>query len=122
ALSKSRPALQRHARDMIAALAGRGECEVMADLARLYPFQVFLDLYGLPLEDRDRLIEWKDSVISDKPFLTQADMAKGQQLLQYLVDAIAQRRQNPGSDMLSQVMTGDGDFSDIELLGMSHLL
>lgn len=122
ALSKSRPALQRHARDMIAALAGRGECEVMADLARLYPFQVFLDLYGLPLEDRDRLIDWKDSVISDKPFLTQADMAKGQQLLQYLVDAIAQRRQNPGSDMLSQVMTGDGDFSDIELLGMSHLL
>lgn len=107
---------------MIGALAGRGECEVMADLASLYPFQVFLDLYGLPLEDRDRLIDWKDSVIADKPFLTQADMAKGQQLLQYLVDAIAQRRQNPGSDMLSQVMTGGGDFSDIELLGMSHLL
>lgn len=122
ALSKSRPALQRHARDMIAALAGRGECEVMADLASLYPFQVFLDLYGLPLEDRDRLIDWKDAVVSDKPFLTEADMAKGQQLLQYLVDAIAQRRQNPGSDMLSRVMTGDGDFSDIELLGMSHLL
>ncbi|AOS92372.1 cytochrome P450 [Mycobacterium intracellulare] len=122
ALSKSRPALERHARDMIGALVGRGECEVMADLASLYPFQVFLDLYGLPLEDRDRLIDWKDSVIADKPFLTEADMAKGQQLLQYLVDAIAQRRQNPGSDMLSQVMTGGGDFSDIELLGMSHLL
>jgi cytochrome P450 len=122
ALSKSRPVLERHARDMIAALAGRCECEVMADLASLYPFQVFLDLYGLPLEDRDRLIDWKDSIISDKPFLTQADMAKGRQLLEYLVDAIAQRRQNPGSDMLSQVMTGEGSFSDIELLGMSHLL
>ncbi|WP_297697934.1 cytochrome P450 [Mycobacterium sp.] len=122
ALSKSRPVLERHARDMIAALAGRGECEVMTDLASLYPFQVFLDLYGLPLEDRDRLIDWKDSIISDKPFLTQADMAKGRQLLEYLVDAIAQRRQNPGSDMLSQVMTGEGNFSDIELLGMSHLL
>jgi cytochrome P450 len=122
ALSKSRPVLERHARDMIAALAGRGECEVMTDLASLYPFQVFLDLYGLPLEDRDRLIDWKDSIISDKPFLTQADMAKGRQLLEYLVDAIAARRQNPGSDMLSQVMTGEGNFSDIELLGMSHLL
>ena len=45
-LSKSRPVLQRHAVDMIGALADRGECEVMKDLARLYPFQVFLDLYG----------------------------------------------------------------------------
>ncbi len=35
---------------------------------------------------------------------------------------IQQRRENPGSDMLSQVMTGPGDFTDLELLGMSHLL
>jgi cytochrome P450 len=122
ALSKSRPVLVRHASDMIAALAGRGGCEVMADFAHLYPFQVFLDLYGLPLEDRDRLIDWKDAVVSDKPFITRTDIEKSEQLLAYLADAIAQRRQNPGSDMLSQVMTGKGDFTDLELLGMSHLL
>ena len=51
ALSKSRPVLERHAAEMIAAFAGRGECDAMADFAKLYPFQVFLDLYGLPLED-----------------------------------------------------------------------
>jgi cytochrome P450 len=122
ALSKSRPVLVRHAKDMIAALAGRGGCEVMADFANLYPFQVFLDLYGLPLEDRDRLIDWKDAVVSDKPFITRTDIEKSELLLEYLADAIAQRRQNPGSDMLSQVMTGKGNFTDVELLGMSHLL
>lgn len=122
ALSKSRPVLVRHANDMIAALAGRGGCEVMADFANLYPFQVFLDLYGLPLEDRDRLIDWKDAVVSDKPFITRTDIEKSELLLEYLADAIAQRRQNPGSDMLSQVMTGKGNFTDVELLGMSHLL
>ncbi len=122
ALSKSRPVLQRHAADMIAVLAGRGECEVMADFASLYPFQVFLDLYGLPLEDRDRVIAWKDAVVADKPYLSQADLDKGHELLNYLTDVIQQRRQNPGSDMLSQVMTGEGDFTDLELLGMSHLL
>ncbi|ORA84743.1 cytochrome P450 [Mycobacterium malmoense] len=121
-LSKSRPVLQRHATEMIAAFAERGECEAMADFARLYPFQVFLDLYGLPLEDLDRVIAWKDAVVADKPFMTQADLDKGQELLAYLTDAIQQRRQNPGSDMLSRVMTGDGNFSDLELLGMSHLL
>jgi cytochrome P450 len=122
ALSKSRPVLQRHAAEMIAALAGRGECEVMADFASLYPFQVFLDLYGLPLEDRDRLIGWKDAIVADKPYLDQADLDKGHELLNYLTDLIQQRRQNPGSDMLSQVITGEGDFTDLELLGMSHLL
>jgi cytochrome P450 len=122
-LSKSRPVLERHAAEMIAALAGRGQCEAMADLARLYPFQVFLDLYGLPVEDRDRLIAWKDAIIGNKPFLTWAELEKGQlELFEYLSDAIQQRRQNPGTDMLSQVMTGRGDFTDLELLGMSHLL
>jgi cytochrome P450 len=122
ALSKSRPVLVHHASEMIAALAGRGECEVMADFARLYPFQVFLDLYGLPLEDRDRLIAWKNAVVGDKPFLTQDDIAQGYRLLEYLADVIQQRRQSPGSDMLSQVMASEGNFSDLELLGMSHLL
>jgi len=121
-LSKSRPVLQRHAAEMIAAFAGRGECEVMADFARLYPFQVFLDLYGLPLEDRDRLIAWKDAIIADKPYLSQEDIDKGYELLAYLADVIQQRRQNPSSDMLSRVMNSEGNFSDVELLGMSHLL
>jgi cytochrome P450 len=121
-LSKSRPVLQRHAAEMIAVFADRGKCEVMADFARLYPFQVFLDLYGLPLEDLDRVIAWKDAVVADKPYLSQDDLNKGHELLAYLSDVIQQRRQNPGSDMLSQVMTGEGNFSDLELLGMSHLL
>jgi cytochrome P450 len=121
-LSKSLPVLRRHAADMIDAFAAGGECDAMAELAGLYPFQVFLDLYGLPLEDRDRLIAWKDAVVGDKPFVTEDDMAASRSLYEYLADAIRQRRENPGSDMLSQIMTGDGDFTDIELLGMSHLL
>jgi len=121
ALSKSRPVLERHAADLIAAFAARGECEVMADFARLFPFQAFLDLYGLPLEDRDLLIGWKDAVVGDGD-LSEADLDQGYKLLDYLAAVIQQRRQNPGTDMLSQVIASEGDFNDLELLGMSHLL
>jgi cytochrome P450 len=122
-LSKSRPVLVRHAADMIDAIAGRGECEVMKDLARTYPYQVFLDLYGLPLEDRDTLIGWKEAVLSDNAYASQADVAPAAQAMyHYLTDAIQQRRDNPGSDMLSTVMQSKGNFTDLELLGMSHLL
>lgn len=122
-LSRSLPVLQRHAAEMIGALAGRGQCEVMADFARLYPFQAFLDLYGLPLQDRDRLIGWKDAVTGDHSFLTQARAEEGEaELFKYLLDAIQERRRNPGPDMLSQLMIGEAAFADIEMLGMSHLL
>jgi cytochrome P450 len=122
-LSKSRPVLERHAAEMIEALAVRGECDAMADFAKLYPFQVFLDLYGLPVEDRDRVIAWKDTIIGDTPYLTRAEHEQGEvALFEYLLKAVRERRENPGSDMLSQVMTGPGDFTDLEVLGMSHLL
>lgn len=83
ALSKALPSLRRHTVAMIDAIAGRGECEAMADLANLFPFQLFLVLYGLPLEDRDRLIGWKDAVIamSDRPHPTEADVAAARELL-----------------------------------------
>lgn len=123
ALGKSLPVLARHAADMIGALADRGGCDAMAELARLYPFQVFLDLYGLPLEDRDRLINWKDAITGDQAYLSLAEMEKGQiNLFGYLSDAIQQRRQHPGSDMLSHIMTDPAGLTDLELLGMSHLL
>ncbi|MGB9303530.1 MAG: cytochrome P450 [Mycobacterium sp.] len=123
ALSKSRPVLERHAVEMIEALAVRGECDAMADFAKLYPFQVFLDLYGLPVEDRDQVIAWKDAIIGDKPYLTREELEGGEvALFEYLLKAVRERRENPGSDMLSRVMTGPGDFTDLEVLGMSHLL
>jgi hypothetical protein len=75
------------------------------------------------LEHRDQLIAWKDAVIADNPFLTPTDIASpALKLYEYLVDMIKQRRENPGSDMLSAVIASDGNFSDLELLGMSHLL
>ncbi len=114
ALTKSRHVLQRHAEQMIADVADRHQCEAMADLARLYPYQVFLDLYGLPVGDRDRVIAWKDAAVAGKP--------EGQELLTYFAEAIRRRRQSPGCDLLSQIMNGPGNLSDLELLGMSHLL
>ena len=97
ALSKSRPVLERHAVEMIEALAVRGECDAMADFAKLYPFQVFLDLYGLPVEDRDQVIAWKDAIIGDKPYLTREELEGGEvALFEYLLKAVRERRENPG--------------------------
>jgi cytochrome P450 len=123
ALKEMLPSLQKQALDIVDDIAKRGECEVVADLAIPYPSQVFLTLFGLPLEDRDRLIVWKDAVIAlaDSPSLEGADLTPALELLTYLTEAINERRANPGPDVLSQVLSGDDPLDDTEVMGLAFL-
>jgi cytochrome P450 len=118
------PSLREQAAGIIDAIAARNECEVMADLATPYPSQVFLTLFGLPLEDRDRLIKWKDAIIAlglvSEP--DPADLVPATELYAYLTDAVATHRSNPGDDILSQVLSGDDALSDDEALGLAFVL
>src|ERR1700704_817371 len=117
------PSLQKQALDIVDEIAKRGECEVVADLAIPYPSQVFLTLFGLPLEDRDKLVAWKDSVIAlaESPSLEGVDLTPAMELLAYLTEAVNERRANPGPDILSQVLTGDDPLDDAEVMGLSFL-
>jgi cytochrome P450 len=114
ALNKAKPVMERYASEIITGLACQGECDAMADLARLYPFGVFMELYGLPPNDRDNVIAWKDAAVDGK--------SEGYELLSYFAKAIEERRRNPGSDLLSEILTGPGALTNRELLGMSHLI
>ena len=124
ALGLVMPALQAQATDIVEQIAARRECEIMADLATPYPSQVFLTLFGLPLEDRERLIAWKDAIIamSLESELDSADLVPATELFEYLTRAIASRRQNPGGDMLSGLLTGDEPLTDTEALGLAFVL
>ena len=55
--------LRRQIQDLIDKFADRGSSDVMADIAQLYPTQVILTLFGLPVEDRDRFIAWTAAVV-----------------------------------------------------------
>lgn len=122
-LSEMLPSLQKQAIDIVDQATAKGSCEVVADIAIPYPSQVFLTLFGLPLEDRDRLIAWKDSVIAlaDSPTLEGADLTPALELFAYLTEAINERRGKAGRDILSQVLNGDEPLDDAEAIGLSYL-
>jgi cytochrome P450 len=117
------PSLQQQAIDIVEAAAAKGECDVMADIAIPYPSQVFLTLFGLSLDDRDRLVAWKDNVIklSELPSMEGADLTPALELVAYVSEAINERRQNPGNDLLSQVLNGEDPLDDAEAIGLSFL-
>jgi cytochrome P450 len=123
------PELRALAGELIDGIAARGECDVVADLAIPYPSDVFLTLFGLPLEDRDRLIAWKDAVIAaasptGKPPPEGPDVEAAIELFGYLNGYIGERRaQGPtGDDVLSRIIDlGDDGLTDEELLGLAFL-
>jgi cytochrome P450 len=122
------PMVRGLAGELIDGFAGRGECDLVAELAVPLPAQVFLTLFGLPLEDRDRLIAWKDALVNfgspDGEPPAERAVRLGAELYGYLVDHIAKRRPRGGTeDLLGQLLadTSDERLNDEEILGLSFL-
>lgn len=115
------PSLQAQAVTIVEQLATRDECEIMADLATPYPSQVFLTLFGLPLDDRDRLIAWKDGIlaVSLASDPTTVDLTPAMQLFEYLTEAVHEQRRQPRDGMLSQLLAGADPLTDAEATGLS---
>lgn len=125
ALGTALPSLQGQAAEIIADIAQRDECEVMADLATPYPSQVFLTLFGLPLEDRDKLIAWKNAIIDLGLGLernpAKVDLIPAAQLFGYLTEAVDAQRRQPRDGILSRLLHGDDALTDAEALGLSFV-
>jgi cytochrome P450 len=123
------PQVRALARDLIDGVAQRGGCDLVADLAVPLPAQVFLTLFGLPVEDRDRLNTWKEGLLRirpGEPGETRGEHAvrMGTELFGYLVEHVAQRRRDGTSTgLLGQLLTdpGDGRLTDEEIYGLAFL-
>jgi cytochrome P450 len=114
--------------ELIDRVAGTGEMDVIADLARPVPSTVICQMLGVPLEDRVRFTDWTAQVTHllalDSLPKSQHEVAFGaaMSLAQYMNELIEQRRRNPGDDMLSTLIAAEeqGDrLSPEELLAQS---
>lgn len=119
--------LRAQIRDIVLAFAGRGHCDAIAELAKLYPTQVFLTLFGLPLADRDQLTAWVETMNENattgtgepKPTVQRAAM----EFFRYCQGYIQEKRTMPGNDMLSAILSLEGEeaWSDEQVLGLCVL-
>jgi cytochrome P450 len=127
-MAEREPELRKQAGELIDAIKVKGECEFVSDLAVPFPSQVFLTLFGLPLEDRDRLVRWKDSILEftdpASPEPTPEAIQHALELYTYLSEHIAERRSNTaGDDLLTQLINlhDEGGMTDAEILGLCFL-
>jgi cytochrome P450 len=81
----------------------RGECEFMEDFAAQMPVVVFLRLLDLPLLDRSKLLDLAHRVLYP---VDDGHYAKPlQTLTEYLRPIVSERMANPGSDIISHVVS-----------------
>jgi len=119
--------LRVQVRDLVSAFAGRGSCDAVKELAVPYPTSVFLSVFGLPVEDRDRLIGWVETMIQKspqlKPEFVEEYNAASWALYDYLLPFVEAKRADPGDDMLSRIIAVEGDdaVSVEEVLGICIL-
>jgi len=123
--------LRRQVIELIEPIAERGECEFVAEVAGVFPTQVFLTLFGLPRDMRDQFIEWKNAVLALGSATGQTSvsenaeegMVKAGELFMYLSELVQKRRGVPGDDILSQVLNPDApdSLTDEEAIGLCFL-
>jgi len=117
--------------DLIDPIAARGECDFIAEVAGVFPVQVFLTLFGLPLDMRDQFVVWKNAVLNlsaasgqtSVDDAAQEGLQQAAELFMYLSELIQKRRGTPGTDVLSQLLNLDeaDALTDEEAIGLCFL-
>lgn len=118
------------ARELVDAVAPRGECDFVAEIAYQLPLIVIAEMLGMPAADRPQLGRWSDLMIAaegvediDDPRIAAA--AQGWvDYAGYLGELIERRRRDPQDDLISVLIhaqdtgriTNDGHRVDAEML------
>jgi cholest-4-en-3-one 26-monooxygenase len=95
-------------------IASKGECDFVEDVAVPLPLSLIAEMIGIRKEDRARFHQWSDAMIGaqgnlDKPEITAAAGRAALEYYTYLVDVIADRRQNPKDDLISILVRAKED-------------
>ena len=133
AVERLRPMIKRRVDRALDELAGRDSFDAYLDFAARIPTQVMLDLLGLPETDEKLMRHWSDRcsnflfqpVAPDKEAMAQEqrDILDAQQA--YFMPLIAQRRHDPGEDMISamaQAEVAGERLSDLEILATCNMM
>src|SRR6185437_7721499 len=108
------------ARQIVDAVAVKGECDFVADVAGEMPSFVIAELMGLPLDDGRELYKLTE-IIHTAPE-AQAPGAGGQavsKMFEYATGVIAEKRARPADDLASKLLAAEVDgrrLDDMEFL------
>jgi cytochrome P450 len=105
------PSFREHARRIVDAVAGRGECEFVEEVAAELPLIAILELLSVPLEDRKKFFDWTNTMIfADDPDMSvskEAGQLASVEVISYAMQLAARYRENPQEGLLGALLEGE---------------
>ncbi|MCW1383651.1 cytochrome P450 [Novosphingobium sp. KCTC 2891] len=100
-----------------------GHCEFIGQFAQHLPIAIFMEIVGLPAEDRPLLTDIAETAMRGETEEARNDAAG--KLMAYGMAKVAERRANPGNDLISTIAKAEVDgklIDDFTLTGLILLL
>lgn len=128
---KFTPVIEKNARELIDAFRMNGQVDLVDQFATRFPINVIVDMLGLPKTDHEKFHRWYTSIMAFLSNLTQDPqvMEDGtrtkDELENYMVPIIQERRAHPGDDLLSTLCSVEIDgvqMTDHEVEAFCSLL
>jgi cytochrome P450 len=126
------PEIEERVDQLLAGCAGRGQIDVVDDIAYPLPVAVICRMLGVPEEDEPKFHEWADSLVKTAGLqdqenaeeLEQLRDATRRELAMYLLGLIGHHRANPNDSLLARMANADPAhrMDDTDLMATGVLL
>ncbi len=116
---------------LISQFESDGVVDLREQFTKPFPLDVIMHMIGLPLEGHEAFRRWVDlgidfqSNFAGDPEVERLGLEAQAQFADYLTPIIADRRENPGEDLLSKMLTASSDgisMEDWEVRAFTSLL
>lgn len=91
--------VREHARHYIDRFKDTNGCEFVSEFAARFPIAVFLELFGLPMDEVDQFLAWEDSLLHEPDVDRIAQAVRAVKI--YIMGVVEQRREKPRDDLIS---------------------
>ncbi|HEY3725236.1 MAG TPA: cytochrome P450 [Acidimicrobiia bacterium] len=128
AISPLEPEVRKLVNEILDGIVPAGRCDFHEDFATPLPSTVFLAMMGLPQDDLDTLLRWRDDIIRPAADPAEAEAVRartGAEITAYFDAQIDDLRESPRSGFWSDLVNAEFEGRPLErgeLLGMAFLL
>jgi len=125
-IEQMRPYIQQTVDELLDAVQTNGHLDVIRDFANPLPVMVIAELLGLPADDRDRFKKWSDDLfailgtIRKSSHLMERAAQSLDEMTEYVTALSRARREKPGDDLLSALVSVAEDEGGASIPHHSH--
>lgn len=109
AVERLREDLDQRAQNIAKAAAAEGSGDFVEQVSCELPLQAIAGLLGVPVEDRKKLFDWSNQMVSDDDpeFAHYDNRNAATELIMYAMQLAAQRAEQPGEDIVTKLIEAD---------------